>query len=133
MFDVARANYVGVFGTDAIKSPPDDGNGCFFQNSSLGLSAVTDGLSNTLMVGEHGSRAWPATWVGAVPGASRNMALVVGSANRVPNSVPNYDEDFGSFHPGGANFVFCDGSVKPISDEIDLIAFQALATRAGGE
>jgi prepilin-type processing-associated H-X9-DG protein len=61
------------------------------------------------------------------------MALVVGSANRVPNSVPDNDEDFGSFHPGGANFVFCDGRVKLISDEVDLIAFQALATRAGGE
>lgn len=132
MFDVARANYVGVFGS-AIESAPDDGNGCFFQSRSLKFRDITDGLSNTLMVGEHGSRVWPATWVGAVPGASRNMVLVVGSANRVPNSVPNYPEGFGSSHPGGANFVFCDGSVKPISDEVDLIAFQAQATCAGGE
>lgn len=131
LFDVARANYVGVFGTGVVETAAGSGNGCFFQNSSLRFADVLDGLSNTLLVGEHGSRLDHSTWVGAVPGAHRNAARVVSSANRVPNHVPNDLTDFGSFHPGGASFVLCDGSVRTISDQIDLAVFQALATRAG--
>lgn len=58
---------------------------------------------------------------------------VVNAASRVPNHVPSDLADFSSFHPGGANFVSCDGSVRMISDEIDPAVFQALATRAGGD
>ena len=133
MFDVARTNYVGVFGTVLIETAAGVGSGCFFQNSSTRFGDVLDGLSNTLLVGEHGSRSDLATWVGAIPGAHRNMARVVNTARRVPNHVPNDLSDFSSFHPGGASFVLCDGSVKMISDEIDLTVFQALATRAGGD
>ena len=131
MFEVARTNYVGVFGTGVIEAAPGAGNGCFFQNSFLRFGDVIDGLSNTLLVGEHGSRIDHATWVGAVPAAHRNMARVVSSASRVPNHVPNDLGDFSSFHPGGANFVLCDGSVKMISDQIDRAVFHALANRAG--
>jgi prepilin-type processing-associated H-X9-DG protein len=133
MFEVARADYVGVFGTGVVETAPGAGNGCLFQNSSLRFGDVLDGLSNTLLVGEHGSRLEHSTWVGAVPGAHRNMARVVSSASRVPNHVPSDLADFGGFHPGGANFVLCDGSVRMINDQIDLAVFQALATRAGGD
>ena len=40
---------------------------------------------------------------------------------------------FASSHPGGANFVFGDGHVDFINDEIDLGAYRALSTIAGGE
>jgi prepilin-type N-terminal cleavage/methylation domain-containing protein/prepilin-type processing-associated H-X9-DG protein len=131
LFDVARTNYVGVFGSGPTEAAPAAGNGCFFQNSSLSFGEIGDGLSNTLLVGEHGSRLDHATWLGAVPGAHRGVARVVSSAGRVPNHVPNDLADFSSFHPGGANFVLCDGSVQMISDQIELTVFQALATRAG--
>ena len=61
------------------------------------------------------------------------MARVVSSAGRVPHHVPSDLAEFGSFHPGDANFVFCDGSVRMINDQIDLTVFQALAPRAGGD
>jgi len=138
MFEVARANYVGVFGTGAIENSPSVGNGIFYQNSETRFADIRDGLSNTLMVGERASRqsgSWEgsATWVGAVPGAYRAMARVVGRADRVPNDVLADFADFGSWHPFGANFVLADGSVRMISDQIDRAEFHALATRAGGE
>ena len=39
----------------------------------------------------------------------------------------------GSTHPGGANVVLLDGSVRFVRDGIDLAVWNALGTRAGGE
>jgi prepilin-type N-terminal cleavage/methylation domain-containing protein/prepilin-type processing-associated H-X9-DG protein len=44
-----------------------------------------------------------------------------------------YAWGFGSWHPGGANFVMCDGSVKFLRDNIDYLTLQALSTIANGE
>jgi prepilin-type processing-associated H-X9-DG protein len=138
MFDVARANYAGVFGQGVIENNPSAGDGTFYQNSKTRFADILDGLSNTLLVGERASRqpgSWEgsATWVAAVPGAHRDQARVVGRAGRVPNDVLGDFADFGSWHPFGANFVMADGSVRMISDEIDPAVYHALATRAGGE
>jgi prepilin-type processing-associated H-X9-DG protein len=45
------------------------------------------------------------------------------------------DDEFvgGSLHPGGCNFVFCDGSVQFLKETIDAEVFSSLSTRAGGE
>jgi len=44
-----------------------------------------------------------------------------------------YAWGFGSFHTGGANFLFLDGSVKFLSQSIAYPTFYALNTKAGGE
>jgi prepilin-type processing-associated H-X9-DG protein len=139
MFALARANYTGVFGTEVIESRPTSGDGVFWQNSRTRFADIRDGQSNTLLVGERASRSTSssqqgsASWVGAVPGAHRALARVVGRAGRVPNDVLGDFADFGSYHPFGANFVMVDGSVRMISDEIDATVYHALATRSGGE
>ncbi len=60
--------------------------------------------------------------------------------NRLINNITDsrgpwtYAWQFGSFHPSGANFLFCDGSVKFISDSVDYVnVFQCLATPEGAE
>ena len=50
---------------------------------------------------------------------------------RVPNNPLDHVEDSNSEHPGGVNFLFCDGSVRIITNEIDARLWEALGTRAG--
>ena len=46
---------------------------------------------------------------------------------------PHWTTNFRSFHPGGANFVFCDGSVHFLSETIDMAVYRGLSTIQGGE
>jgi len=133
MFRVSRSNCAGVFGTRTVEDFPDQGDGTFYQNSRISFTDMTDGQSQTIMVGERCSRAGMSTWIGAVPGAYRSMARVVGQVRNVPNHLLAGLSDFSSYHPYGANFLLADGAVRLISDEVDLTVFQAAATRAGGE
>jgi prepilin-type N-terminal cleavage/methylation domain-containing protein/prepilin-type processing-associated H-X9-DG protein len=114
------------------------GSGVFYCNSKTRISDITDGTSQTLMVGE---RAWSyanGVWAGAIPGA----AMVFGNNNPsisgvpivggLPNTsayaspilvqahvhfiTPTADsdgglDDFSSTHTGGVNLAFADGSV----------------------
>jgi prepilin-type processing-associated H-X9-DG protein len=66
---------------------------------------------------------------------SRDLALVLShiGEDRGPNSIKPHADQYWSRHPGGAQFVMGDGSVKFIKEQIAFTIFQALATRAGGE
>lgn len=69
--DVAGSNYVGVYG---IGEPGVDGQGVFFRGSYMPYRAISDGLSQTVCVGERSENLQQgrgmATWTGAVPGAN---------------------------------------------------------------
>jgi prepilin-type processing-associated H-X9-DG protein len=47
------------------------------------------------------------------------------------NVMGSYAESFGSLHPGGCHFVFCDGGVRFVYDNVDPGVMNSLATRAG--
>lgn len=130
---VARSNYVAVFGDHEIEDHPDDGHGAFFLNSRLQFRSITDGLSNTYFVGERSSKMGGSTWTGVVTDADEALARVVGSADHPPNDDHGHLDDFGSYHPTGANFLMGDGSVRFVSETIDEDVYKAFATRAGGE
>ena len=140
--EMATNNYLGVFGTvdiHVVCGPTGDcpdANGTFYLNSKVRFRDVVDGLSNTFMVGERCSAKAPSTWVGVVTGGEHAPARIVGVATYPPNSEQapvHYFHNFSSFHEGGVHFLRGDGSVRMISENIDLGLFQALCTRAGRE
>jgi len=130
---VARANYVGVFGSEEIEDDPSNGDGVLYHNSQTRFADITDGLSNTFMVGERSSQLEKSTWVGVISGGDEAMARIVGSADHTPNSPSAHFDDFSSLHPGGTMFLLSDGSVRFIPETIDHAVYVGAATRGGGE
>lgn len=127
-------------------------DGLLYPESAVQMRDISDGTSSTLAIGErtHGLRSWTR---GASYDGSRNNPswFCVASAKNVVWPI-NPDEQavcyddcpfgqtctfndvyFGSQHPGGAQFVFADGSTHFLNDAIDMATYKALATRNGGE
>ena len=133
LIELAKGNYVGMFGTLEIEDQPDAGDGTFFLNSRINFRHIRDGLSKTIVVGERYSLLGGSTWTGVVPDGEEAMARVVGVADHVPNQAGGHIDDFGSFHTSGTHFLNADGSVDLINDEIDPEVYRAMSTRAGSE
>ncbi len=136
---LASSNYVGVFGTFDIEDDPGRGDGVLFHQSRIRLSRITDGTSKTFLAGERTSILGFSTWTGVVAGGEEAMDRILAVCQQPPNaSADSYDGDeemdaFSSLHVSGTHFVMADGSVRFIADEIDLMVYHALATRAGDE
>jgi len=150
---VAPSSYAACCGPDASDVADPTGDGVFYRNSRTQLTQITDGTSQTVMVGD---RAWAdsqGTWVGIPsgsvmrPGADNpwpnttasGPTLVLAHANWV-NIKTDADgglDDFSGKHPGGVNLLFADGSVHFVAsitaDGPKRYAFWALGTRAGGD
>jgi prepilin-type N-terminal cleavage/methylation domain-containing protein/prepilin-type processing-associated H-X9-DG protein len=142
--NVAHANYIGVFGTNDPEDFPDAGNGTFFRNSKVRFGDMTDGLSNTYVVGERSSNIALSTWTGAIPGASvplvsdpsqaeGHFLLVLGRGDHQPNAPNSHIDDFFSRHTQGLNCLFADGSVHSIGNNVSPQVWAGIQTRAAGE
>jgi prepilin-type N-terminal cleavage/methylation domain-containing protein len=151
--DVARGSYVAMNGVLGVTDDAWDNNGAFLRNRRLRIADISDGLSNTLFIGERATNMSSTTWTGAeangvVPAqrypdpadqlsnAEGAPALVLahGSRDHLPNNPLVFDADAtSSYHVAGVNFLLGDGSVHPISNTINGTIFEALLTRAGGE
>jgi prepilin-type N-terminal cleavage/methylation domain-containing protein/prepilin-type processing-associated H-X9-DG protein len=113
-------------------------NGLIFQESSVSYSAVTDGTSNTIAIGERAlglqdpvSQTTWNWWVSGLrtqfttmypmnPMKKEGLFNPTGSGSTtVGGTTTSYVVSASSFHPGGCNFAFADGSVRFLKDSID--------------
>ncbi len=151
----ACSDYNGIRGMDeALARPPlslidSVGNydGILTQNRMVRVAEIKDGLSNTILVTEVAGRPmlWRAgrlvpgaysdgsSW--ATPGLLHGQGSTSNGATHLGPCAINCtnDREVYSFHPGGANTVFADGSVHFLRASIDIRIFARLVTRGGGE
>jgi prepilin-type N-terminal cleavage/methylation domain-containing protein/prepilin-type processing-associated H-X9-DG protein len=133
---LGTANYVGVCGT-RWSTPEDwivnqiDPLGTMWGDSKVRLQDITDGTSNTFVVGERGWRlGWAANWPGprnytgtGIWGMRQHLAILDVKINDPvlqPNGNPAGSRGFSSEHAGGAHFLFADGRVQFLSENISF-------------
>jgi prepilin-type N-terminal cleavage/methylation domain-containing protein/prepilin-type processing-associated H-X9-DG protein len=138
------SNLVGAASDYAVVGGDNNLNtGAFHINdlygTGIGLLAITDGTSNTLLIGEkhllqadlgngtYDGCIYSATPAGTTFRQAGSLHALASSSNEAQNG------QFGSRHTGVVNFVFADGHVAGLSTSIDRTTLGYLATRAGGE
>jgi prepilin-type processing-associated H-X9-DG protein len=130
LYDLAGANFVGVFGMRIPdESPPDSGEGAFLGNRSFRLEDLRQGTSNTLLVGERTGWLLPSTWVGMDLRNHEGPGRIVGSTLHAPNDSAADECEFSSRHDGGAQFAFADGHVEMVSGSISLPVYHRMSSR----
>jgi prepilin-type N-terminal cleavage/methylation domain-containing protein len=127
------------------------------QPRTVSAKDITDGLSNTYMLGEiswagmgkqsnfnvmsylAGYNGWGQgqfinpvrnIWYSRPINLSR---MEIQAGGTIPSDGQYNNMNWGSNHPGGAQFATADGAVQFIDDAIDMDTFMALGSRNGGE
>jgi prepilin-type N-terminal cleavage/methylation domain-containing protein len=150
--DAQTNSYAGNFGRDInIADFPDGGNGILMRNQSYGARDITDGLSQTVIVGERGSLLTRVPWAGAINGgicrvtpnspslSTRTKTAPVEPLARADTNGGTstnlfFDpDDFYSPHPAGLYFLMCDGSARFIKTGVSSAVFGDLCSRNIGE
>lgn len=148
-YDAALTSYLGVSGRNAYKSGINAGqDGIIYANSKVNFAGITDGTSNTLLIGErppNNNNEYGWAWSGYGDNGLGQGDVVLGVHERrgsVPGStwVPSdpsstysdyfrkgspkdpgddHHSHFWSFHAGGGQWALADGSVRFISYSAD--------------
>jgi len=154
----ALTSYLGVSGANQFKEAGGQ-NGCLYVNSSVEVAKITDGTSNTLLVGERPpSNTLLYGWMWAGAGDSPHFGatdVVLGVRERAltPGAGPDYYRPgtlndpgdihryhYWSLHAGGGMWLFADGHVQFLTYSAGtatlpsgITLLEALASRDGGE
>jgi prepilin-type N-terminal cleavage/methylation domain-containing protein/prepilin-type processing-associated H-X9-DG protein len=106
----------------------------WLQKCAAGAASAANRGNKTTSLGENWGLALPSYTMGnmLVPPNPKtpNCNIDAGSSNAV--NVPGV-YGLSSRHPGGANVLMCDGSVKSLKDSTNIVTIWALGSRAGGE
>ncbi len=162
----SKSNYPAVFGattssadtgTDAAAADLNSGTayGMFGYNSKTLIRDITDGTSNTFMVGErHATTSGvPNTNTGAIwlapianytpasgiapttagiPG-NRSGVAVLGSVNSTLRLNVTTAGSFASIHEGGSHFLMADGAVRFVGENVESNTLERLAQKADNQ
>jgi prepilin-type N-terminal cleavage/methylation domain-containing protein/prepilin-type processing-associated H-X9-DG protein len=149
----APSSYAATVGQDASEVDALTGDGVFYRNSRTRFADITDGTSNTTLLGDRNWAMTKGIWAGAPDGAicqagainpwsnatAASPALILAHNNFI-NILTDSDgglDDFSSNHAGGANILFADGAVHFIrsiaGDGQTRWDWWAMGTRSGGE
>ncbi len=112
-------------------------NGLAFLNSRVAIRDIRDGTSYTLLGGERSATSGAAIWMGVRGNEFETDQVTDCSPGHEINSG---DAGYSSRHAGGANFLFCDGAVRFLSEKIEsgpgdqqqMKTYQKLSHRADG-
>ena len=159
----STTNYMGISG--GCTSPGDTGccnsaqgryasnNGIFFNDSKTGIRDITDGTTNTFMLGETKylvlkatNSGYYATWASGYYNQSTdiNTQTTAACVNQINSSLLDpgksggspthnvHESTLGSRHVGGAHHTMADGSSHFISENIDITVYRGLARKADG-
>ena len=127
----AVSNYSGNFGSNPAPrlvpngaaeswpgnlSTPLQTNGIFWWCSNVKFKHITDGTSDTIMVGERSVNSVAGIWAGVRSNSIETDQVTDCSYGNEINSNPGA---FSSLHPNGSFFLMCDGAVRMIDENLD--------------
>ncbi len=103
-------------------------NGITYMNSAVSIADISDGTSNTVLMGE----TLTGTWAEA---SSCCVRTTIDRQINKPIMIQNQNSYtyWMSKHPGVANFLRADGSVSTVTNQINKLVLVKMMTRNGGE
>ena len=133
-----------------------DNHGVLYLNSRVRYDEITDGPGFTILLGEISGSGPSLGWASGTRSTLRNTGPPLGPPKYVAakfTGLSARDVDFeavdalaemglwpvdltggfSSFHSDGANFLFCDGSVRRLMNSINTHVYRLLGNRADGE
>jgi prepilin-type N-terminal cleavage/methylation domain-containing protein len=162
----ATSNYMAVFGSLYDQGTAAAGGlvfgsqvgvatGIFSPNSRTRFGDISDGTSNTIMIGEmcygpngvkdstgtlrrYNGGVWIGTYIDTLPTSNVSTQLSLCGFGAGANvrfrrlNTPDSSNAFSSVHTGGVQFVLADGSVQFISQNMDGVMIDRIADRADG-
>jgi prepilin-type N-terminal cleavage/methylation domain-containing protein/prepilin-type processing-associated H-X9-DG protein len=150
----AEIGFTNSLVSNVIPWAGEGSKGAMRQNGMTRILEITDGTSNTTLWSEAAGRnmqyyanrspvAYDATsMTGMIWADSDNRLTVTGTdptgttnfgSGPCAMNCNNLQGDIYSFHTGGANIGFADGSVRFVSQSIDIASLAAMVTKGGGE